>query len=432
MSTETITETKPLTLRLNFSWTILGYGLYSFCNWLMLSVVAKLGTPEKVGQYSLGIIIAQPIITFAMLQLRSVQATDAKREYRFSDYFCLRLLCTALAMLIIGGLSFDGNYALETALVILITGIGGAFDSVSDVFYGLFQQHERLDRMAVSMGVKGILSLLGLGVGMALTGSVVWGVVGSVIASALIVVFYDIPNGRHILQGTRLSWAPHWDKSVLKRLSLLALPLGFATVIVAYNTNVPRFAVEHFFGQRQLGFFSAMSSIIKAGSTVVIALGYSAASRLAKLYAAGRLKEFLKLQGKLLLVGVVLGGIAPIAALVAGKQILTLLYKPEYADHLDVFALIMLAGGIGYVASFLSYGITAARQFWIQVAWSLLTFAVLALSAWWLTPLYGLRGAAFSLIIGMTAQLISGLAILLYLARSADRFSSAVSSGGLL
>ena len=53
-------------------------------------VLAKLGTPEMVGQFTLGLAITTPLIMFTNLQLRAVQATDASRQYKFGDYFALR------------------------------------------------------------------------------------------------------------------------------------------------------------------------------------------------------------------------------------------------------------------------------------------------------------------------------------------------------
>jgi hypothetical protein len=43
-----------LSLRLNFSWTMVGNFVYAGCQWGMLMVLAKLGTPEIVGTFALG------------------------------------------------------------------------------------------------------------------------------------------------------------------------------------------------------------------------------------------------------------------------------------------------------------------------------------------------------------------------------------------
>jgi hypothetical protein len=80
-----------LSLKANFSWTLAGNVFYAMSQWGMLVIIAKLGTPETVGKFSLGLAIVGPILEFANLRLRQIQATDAKREYLFGHYFALRL-----------------------------------------------------------------------------------------------------------------------------------------------------------------------------------------------------------------------------------------------------------------------------------------------------------------------------------------------------
>ena len=141
---------KPLTLRGNFSWTFAGNLVYAACQWGILVILAKLGSPEMVGQFTLGLAITAPIIMFTNLELRIVQATDARKQYSFSDYLGLRLISTALALAIITVISLLGGFRWETSLVIFLMGLAKAFESISDIFHGLIQQHERMDRIATS------------------------------------------------------------------------------------------------------------------------------------------------------------------------------------------------------------------------------------------------------------------------------------------
>lgn len=62
-------------LKVNFSWTILGNSLYAFSQWYIVFILAKFGNPELVGIYSLGLAISAPILMLTGLQLRTVQAT---------------------------------------------------------------------------------------------------------------------------------------------------------------------------------------------------------------------------------------------------------------------------------------------------------------------------------------------------------------------
>ncbi|MGL5063908.1 MAG: oligosaccharide flippase family protein, partial [Microcoleus sp.] len=193
-------QLKPLTLRRNFSWTFTGNLVYAASQWGMLVLLAKLGSPEMVGQFTLGLAVTAPVIMFTNLQLRGIQATDAKGEYVFSDYLGLRLIGTGLALLIIAGITLKAGYRWETSVVILTIALAKAFESISDVFYGLIQQHERMDRIAIALMIKGPLSLLLLGIGVSLTGSVVGGAIGLTIAWGLVLFAWEVRNGRLILK----------------------------------------------------------------------------------------------------------------------------------------------------------------------------------------------------------------------------------------
>ncbi len=313
-------QLKPMTMRRNFSWTFTGNVVYAACQWGMLVVLAKLGSPEMVGQFTLGIAVTAPVVMFTNLQLGVIQATDARHQYLFGDYLGLRLSSTGLALLIIVGITLAAGYRLETSLIILVVGLAKAFESISDVFYGLIQQHEQMNRIAISMMIKGSLSLLLLGVGVYLTGSVLWGAVGLAIAWALVLVGYDIRSGAlmlntspRTLQGEvprpdmAVPLRPRWQLLKLRKLVWLSLPLGFVMMLISLNTNIPRYFIERSLGERQLGVFAAIAYLMVAGNMVVNALGQSACPRLAKYYAAGNSTAFRKLVLNLVGIGALPG-----------------------------------------------------------------------------------------------------------------------------
>lgn len=416
---------KPLTLRGNFAWTTFGNVVYSFCSWLMLTVIAKLGNPTMVGEFSLGLAVAQPILAFSQMNLNQVQATDARREYRFGDYLGLRLVTNALALMALVGTAAWDDHDREKAAVILLVGLGLAFDAVGDVTFGLLRQHERMDRIAISMAAGGLLSLGLLTGGLVLLHSIVWAAAGSALASALMVLGYDVPNAVFLLRASQremprqLSVAgrfcvpkPEWDLRRLARLAGLAMPLGMIMLLISLNNNIARYFVAHSLGVRELGIFSALVSFLAVGRLLTSALGLSASPRLARYYAQGDRRSFTTLLRWLLLAGGALGIAAPVIAFFAGRQILTFFYTPEYARHLDVFVLYQAAGGVGYVAGFLGYGITAARHFKVQTVALAVSVVVTALTCAWLVPVYGLRGAAWSFLLASLTQLLGNLLIL--------------------
>jgi O-antigen/teichoic acid export membrane protein len=420
---------RPLSLRKNISWMISGDIFYAVCCWGILVALAKLGSAEMVGQFVLGLAIVDPVVTFANLQLRTVLATDAKGEYHFGHYLGLRIVTSAVALLLVVAITIVIGYRMETALVIALLGLVKAIDSISDLLYGLLQKHESMDRIAKSMFMKGPLAFAVMGCIIYFTSNLLWGTLGLALAGVLILVKYDVRNAAQVLrtvdQGagatdfSKSSFAtrpkPLWQIRKLSQITWFALPLGLVVMLISLNNNITRYFVERYLGERELGIFGALAYIMLAGFTVVGALGQVSGPRMAKYYSIRDLIAFRKLLLRLVGIGAVLGGVGILVAASAGRWVLTLLYQPEYAEHLDVFLWLMVASGISYVASFLGYGVTATRQFSRLVVPYILVSATALYLSTILIPTYGLVGAAWTM---GAASLTSCVMLLIILANT--------------
>jgi len=423
-----------LSLRQNFIWTSAGNIIYVGCQWGMLVVIAKLGNPEMVGKFALGLAVCGPVMMLANLQLRAIQATDAKSDYIFGHYLGLRLTTSLLGLLIIFGIVLIAGYYNETGMVILFIGLAKFFESISDIYFGLFQKHERLDRIALSMMIKGPVSLLVMGIAIFLTGKVHWGAMGLVVSWALIFFFFDVPNGNMILKSYSeptttehhiffrrfASLQPIFSKRTLSTLAWIAFPLGLGMMLISLNSNIPRYFIERYFGARELGIYAAIASLQAAGATIVGALGQSASPRLAKYFAFGNYGSFRTLLIKLVGIGTLLGLGGVTIAFWAGSQILRIIYGYEYAFHTDLLTMLMVTAIIAYISSFLGYGMTAARYFKAQVPLFAAVSLSCALACYWLIPLLGIRGAPIALFISMLVQTIGTLMVIAYALKKAD------------
>ena len=423
---------QPLTLRHNFSWTFVGNFVYAGCQWGMLVVIAKLGTPEMVGQFTLGLAVTAPILLLFNLQLRALQATDVHQRFSFADYFGLRLLTTFLALLFIAGFVLFGGYHSTTAIVILLIGVAKAIESISDVVYGRLQQHERMDCLAQSMMIRGTASLVALGVSVYLSHSVVLGTFSLVVVWAIVLLWFDIPKSQTVaadeLKSSMLNSVTmlhsQGQQQKLLKLAWMALPMGFVMMLISLNVNIPRYFIEQQLGQRELGIFAAITYLQIAGNTVISALGQSATPRLAKLYIERANADFQTLLLKLIAIASLFGGIGIGVASIAGHAVLSLLYRPEYAEQSEVFIWVMVASAIGYVSSVLGYGMTAARYFKPQLPlFAFVALAIASLSVW-LIPTQGLHGAAIVLVIGALVQFVGSLGILAYALRRTHHLES--------
>ena len=404
-------------LRVNFSWTLLGNAAYAATQWGVLVAMAKLTDPEAVGRFALGLALIAPVLMLANLQLRAVQSTDARFSTPLRDYLALRIATSTLALLVVGAIALSGGQGRETALVVLAVALAKAIESVSDVMYGLFQQLERMDRIARSLIARGIAGLAALAGVLFATRSLLPAVLAFAAVSLAMLFAYDLPGralepprgpdrrtpGRRLRDVAAVAWT--------------GLPLGVVMLLISLNANVPRYFIARSAGERALGIFAALSSVVVAGNLVVGALGQSASPRLASLWAAGRTADFTALVRKLAASGAVLGAACVAGAALLGRPVLRIAFTPEYAGHAPVFEVLMLAAALGFVASFLGYALTAVRAFAVQVPLFGGACAVAAAGSWLWVPRHGIMGASWALVMSAVVQ-VGGYALAL---RSAMR-----------
>jgi O-antigen/teichoic acid export membrane protein len=405
---------KPLSLRKNFSWTFVGSIITSGCQWAMLMVIAKLFSATEVGYYSLGLAITAPVILFSMLQLRAVQVTDAQNLSKFEDYFGTRLITNLLAALIVFGIlaSLTGRYDFRVYAIIFIIALNKIIESTSDISYGLAQKHERLDMVSKSMILRNVGAIIWLTVVVKLTGNLVFGVASIGIWWLLVLFFFDKRNVEKFGH-----FVPHFHIKSMLSIMWLGLPLGIATGIMSANSNMTRYFVEAYLGSENLGYFAAMAYVIIGASRATMALGQSASARLARYYFSNR-KAYAKLLQKTILVAFILAVGMVLFGKYLGKPFLTIVYKPEYAERQDVFVWLMIAAGATMITSMLGYGMTAARRFKSQIPVFLVTCGSSFLASWVLIPRYGMKGAAWAMLIAAITQCLGSLIVIMLALKS--------------
>jgi O-antigen/teichoic acid export membrane protein len=389
-----------LSLRQNFAWTVLGNVVYAACQWGMLVALAKLGSPSLVGQFALGLALCAPVMMLANLQLRAVQATDARNEYRFGDYLALRLATTALAFAAICLIAWLAGYRWQTALVVILVGVAKSVESFSDVIYGLMQKYERLDRIAIAMMLRGVGSVTVFALALWFTRRVAWAVVALAAWWSAVLLTYERKTGGELLKAfgsADARFAASWEWARMRRLAWLSLPLGVVMVLVSLNTNIPRYFVEHYLGEAALGYFAALAYVMVAGSTVMGALGQSASPRLAKYYQSDR-SAFKRLLAKMMLVAAAVGAAGILVAVLWGRPLLTLLYRRDYAQHADVFVWVMIAAALSYVLSTFGYALTSQRILRSQVPLVGMILVVSTVACFFAVPAFGIGGAAVALV----------------------------------
>ncbi len=405
-------------LRKNSAWMLFGSIVYAACQWGMIGTLAKTTTPEVVGHFALAMAVTNPIILLATLNLRAIQATEVHHEFEFADYMGLRIIALTVACLMIAAIALGAGYSAKIQTVIAMVTAAKVFDTLSDTFYGLAQKHERMDFVATSRIVQGLLQFAFFALIIILTGNLVWATFAMALASGATTAIYDIRFARRLLdvphpesQEPRgwIGLLPRWTLRSTQRLFWIALPLGLASGMWNLNANIPRYIIQNEIGDGALGIFASLSQIMIIGTQFIMGTVVQASSpRLAHLFLMER-REFFKLFFKVVAVGFVGGILAVITAAMWGRPLLTLLYNAEYGKQPAVFTWLMVGTAIFCVALAFEGGLLSMRRFSSQSTLSLVVTACTAIACGWLIPRHGLLGAAWATDIGLTVKLLGNI-----------------------
>lgn len=416
-------------LRSNFCWTFTGNVVHSICQWGFLSVLAKLTAVEVVGTYTLAVAVTAPLLYVANFNVGVMLVTDTKRQFSFADYRTARLLLIAISLIAALGICLASTFSSEVFILTVLVAIAQSADSMSELYRSVMLRSEQMSRIAVSLMLRGSISVAVAAAVLVYSKSIIYTVAAMALVRFGVLFAYDMPLGRDRPVAPAGSNGERSDPSLkeprtakkfagsrlraVAKITGGALPLTIVSLLVSLVLNMPRYFIEKYVGPRQLGIFAAMWSLLTAGNMIAMALGQSIFPRLSKLYAGGDLAAFKQIIFRAVQIGLILGVLGVTGAIVAGRQILTLAYRAEYAQEHWMFVAVMGIGTLAYIITLLGNAATSARAFRPQAV--LMTVVVLAtfVSCVAMVPILGVWGAIWSVGIGLLTQ-IAGLIFIVF------------------
>ena len=403
---------RSIPIRIGIAWAGIGNGVYLASQYVMLMTIAKLGNPTLVGEFSLAMAIAAPLFLFSQMQLRQAQVTDAKDEFCFADYFWCRTFSTALAMAGIGLVIVCSGYSGDMAWLIILIGLAKAFESVSDIAHGRLQRHERLDLVAVSLGVKGPVSAAVLAVTLWLTGSLLWAFATVTFVWGAVLFFFDMPLQARIhqtdasLKGVRII--------AIRRLVVTALPLAIAGGLASLSGNIPRYVLEVQQGKEAVALFSVAAAPLTLLTLLLGAVSQASLARVAEYFQKGEGGAFRRLAWKIAGLQLTVSVAFVVATVIWGEWLIAVMFTPEYRGAAPVLVIMSAGLAVGSMSAFAGIVLSASRAFRLQLLNIVLVIIFQIPSAFLLIRGYGVNGAGWAEL-GRYAWSSACLAIMAYL-----------------
>lgn len=371
------------------AWSLVGEGTYAVGLLLTAMVLARLGSVEALGQYTLGLAIATPAILLTNLHLRPAYVVD--EGGRFADYLGLRRATIPLALALTGVAAGLGGYDGRTVAMVLAVGGLRAWESLSDILLAPAQRAHDLATVGRSRALRGVLTAAGVGVGLVVTGDAL---VGMGLALVLLGALSLGPDARAARR--RVSVEPPAGGWARLRLVRRTWPIGLAAALLAAGSQVPAYVLEHTHDVATLGQLGAVTSVAYGAQLLNVALGNAAIPRLAESRRRGQ--GLGPLLVRLVLVVAACDGMLVLGVLVLGGTYLRVVFGDEYGVLAPELVLAAVAAGVAGLANMLSQALTALERFGQQLLINAVGLPVGVALALWLVPGGGLRGAMWALL----------------------------------
>ena len=367
-------------LRKNILFAVGGMGTFQACQFGAIVLLAKYAPSDVLGQVRLSLAIATPVIMFCSLELRGALVADAAHEFTFGTYRRLRSITMMIAAAVLLAVAvWEAVREQNLAYTIILAGMCASkiVFSLAEIGWGLFQKRERLDLMAVSVGLRGVAMIAAFGVFVPLyaylsrTGAV--GPTRVADGAALAITLYVIVSAALLFGfdrrriSARADYDPAWSWADVRRLARRTFPLGLVLLILHLCNSVPELILaQQAQGKAALGYFGALATITLAGSLLIFQSANAAANRLANYYQT-HLASFLWLAAKLLGLAVAVGALSLAVAFGIGRWLLLIVFRADYAEYHAEFIIIVVAASLALLTNVFGVLTTQMRLFWLQV-----------------------------------------------------------------
>lgn len=395
------------------AWSLLGEGVYAGGLLATAVVLARLGSVEALGQYTLGLAIATPAILLTNLHLRPAYVVD--EGGRFGDYLGLRRLTIPLALALTAIVAGLGGYDWRTVAMVLAVGGLRAWESLSDILLAPAQRAQHLAAVGRSRALRGLLTAAGLGAGLAATGDALVGMALALVLLGGLSLGIDARVARRFA-----TIEPPARGGARWRLVRRTLPIGLAAALLAASMQLPAYVLERTHDVTMLGQLGAVMSVAYAAQLLNVALGNAAIPRLAARQRQGH--GLLRLLMRLLVLVAVCDGLLVLSVVGLGETYLRVVFGAGYGALAPELVIAAAAASVAGLSNMLSQAITAMSRFGQQLAINMVGMVGSVGLALWLVPDGGLRGAMWALLglAGLRLAIYSGALLRPGAARSTE------------
>ena len=365
-----------LSLKKNFGFALIGNLGYAASQYLILLTFVKLYTIEDVGVFIYAGAFTTPLMMALDMHLRNFYITDQENKYSFSTYLTFKTLTNVIGIVVLGVASFIFKPSFFN--IILVVVCVKVFESQLDLIYGVYQKNNRLDYIAYSRIIRGLIAVVIVFLVSFFLNDIFYSLLAYLFIWFSLYFFYERKQvvKRGFIKKKELSLlVPKWG--AMKPLLYLGFPMFISIFIDKYYASYPRIAVENFLGVEMLGVFGSLLYFKSVGGQFIGSLAQSAVPKLSTYFNEKKINNFNRLLIKMISIGFFIGLMLTLMAYLLGSELLVVLYTPEYAEYSKVLVCVLLGATVTFSYAYIATALTCIRKQWLRLPVSVLSFIAL-------------------------------------------------------
>ena len=329
---------------------------------------------------------------------------DRVQEY-VSTIFIIKLFCSLCAIILMFLCKFLFNYPVQGYGIISIAAVILFFDSLQNIFYGIFRAFHNVLYEAVGLIIAQIITLL-IGISaLYMNAPLIWLVVAFAIPSIMSVCYASL--SLYLRYHVRFSFL--LNKNLIIKILYIAFPFalsGFLVRLYAYSDSV---IMNHYLSRAELGWWGMAYKITYVFQLLPVALGASLYPVLSNLFENNKQKiQLLILRSYhylLLLAFPIMIGIITIAPYVIP------IFLPRFIPSIPALQILILSIGSGFLTFIHGAVLNASGKQSVQTALIFLALTISVIMNIILIPRFGIVGAAISAVVSNMVWCITGYII---------------------
>lgn len=345
----------------NFIWNIIGTGFNAFNSLFFMIAVTRINGVEDAGIFTLAFSTACILYMIGIYAGRIYQITENDTKITNKDYILNKIISCSAVFVIILLFVIIKKYDFYKASIFIMLSIYKCLEAFSEVFFGILQKNNRLDKVGKSCFIKAIISVVLFILVDIITKNLILACASIVITYICVISLYDFRESNKFIDNK--------EKIELKN-SINIFKNGFfpfaISFIGVYITNAQKYSIDNFLSED----IQAIFGIIIMPATIMGLLAqfliHPYLNEIFNLYKTQQYEKIKKIIYKIIFTIFIIGLFCTFVGYLLGTPVLGFVYGIDLSEYSIHLAIILIAATFYTMAGIISPILVTMRYNFIQ------------------------------------------------------------------